>query len=632
MLERVRINWITGVLEPSINEGTPIIMDLQEMPDAIDTSLEASFSQRDAPPYMEPLSNRIKEVYKRAGGELLILGELGSGKTTLVLELARDLLEAAERDVTHPMPVVFNLSSWALKQLPLADWLVEELYSKYQVSRPLARSWVEDNQVLPLLDGLDEVTPPHLTKCVETINAYRKDHGLVPIAVCCRSNEYFAQETRLRLHLAIQVELLTTEQIDDYLLSLGDQYALLRVAIRKDPVLQELATRPLMLSIMASTYKTPTADLLEKNSSMQRKRKIFAAYVDRKLKIGDPKTQRQDTKIRFPARQSLYWLAWLAEQMRQRNQFEFYIERMQPNLLPGNRLREIYRSVVERMLPGLFLGLVIGFLVGLFFFISGLLSATSAKGVSARGIDEALYHGLIYGSVGGLISGLLIAFVGGQQTEIKPVEAIAWSLTDTKLNWKNFVKGGVLCGLLLGVLAQLIGGSTLGLVVSLLGVVFGGLIFGLTSGLSSRMLDKRKLVRPNEGIRRSAIHALLVGLLCGLCGGLLFRWAVGQSAGSGAGLRCGLVVGVVFGLVSGLSSGGDACLAHVVLRLLLTYAGYMPWNYPGFLNYAAERKLLRRVGGGYIFAHPELRDYFASLDTSLPLEKAAEQEQDVSSP
>jgi hypothetical protein len=38
-----------------------------------------------------------------------------------------------------------------------------------------------------------------------------------------------------------------------------------------------------------------------------------------------------------------------------------------------------------------------------------------------------------------------------------------------------------------------------------------------------------------------------------------------------------------------------------------------PWQYVRFLDYAADRVLLRRVGGGYSFIHPLLMDYFASL-------------------
>ncbi len=55
------------------------------------------------------------------------------------------------------MPIVFNLSSWAEKRQPLRAWLVEELWMKYQVPRKIGQGWVEAHQVLPLLDGLNEV-------------------------------------------------------------------------------------------------------------------------------------------------------------------------------------------------------------------------------------------------------------------------------------------------------------------------------------------------------------------------------------------------------------------------------------------------------------------------------------------
>jgi hypothetical protein len=39
----------------------------------------------------------------------------------------------------------------------------------------------------------------------------------------------------------------------------------------------------------------------------------------------------------------------------------------------------------------------------------------------------------------------------------------------------------------------------------------------------------------------------------------------------------------------------------------------MPWNYAAFLDYAASRVFLRKVGGGYIFVHRMLLEYFAAL-------------------
>ncbi len=60
-------------------------------------------------------------------------------------------------------------------------------------------------------------------------------------------------------------------------------------------------------------------------------------------------------------------------------------------------------------------------------------------------------------------------------------------------------------------------------------------------------------------------------------------------------------------------------MQHFILRWVLWRAGSMPWNYVRFLAYAAERILLRKVGGGYIFVHRLLLEYFASLDdASIP--------------
>src|SRR5207248_2990879 len=130
---------------------------LQERSDALTDPWRLVFQQSDQSACLLPPGTRITQVYDDAGGELLILGEPGSGKTTLLLELARDLLDRANIDDTSPMPVVFNLSSWAVKRQSLTKWLVEELHTKYQVPRKLGQVWVDADQILPLLDGLDEV-------------------------------------------------------------------------------------------------------------------------------------------------------------------------------------------------------------------------------------------------------------------------------------------------------------------------------------------------------------------------------------------------------------------------------------------------------------------------------------------
>jgi len=68
-------------------------------------------------------------------------------------------------------------------------------------------------------------------------------------------------------------------------------------------------------------------------------------------------------------------------------------------------------------------------------------------------------------------------------------------------------------------------------------------------------------------------------------------------------------------LLAGLLKGGLACERHYVLRFLLWRSGAIPWDYHRFLDNAYEQILLRKVGGGYIFLHRLLLDYFAGLET-----------------
>ena len=79
-------------------------------------------------------------------------------------------------------------------------------------------------------------------------------------------------------------------------------------------------------------------------------------------------------------------------------------------------------------------------------------------------------------------------------------------------------------------------------------------------------------------------------------------------------LSAGLVVGLVLGLGGGLVSyGGKPVIQHLVLRYFLHRYNYLPWKLVPFLDYCTERIFLRKVGGGYIFVHRLLQEYFASL-------------------
>jgi predicted NACHT family NTPase len=213
MLEKVRLIWIKGLLEPSLDQLARMALSLEPKPDAVDRPFDLLVQRPKQSPQPLPTGTPISHFFNEAGKALLILGEPGTGKTTLLLELTRDLLDQATQDESHLIPVVFNLSSWAEQRLALADWLMDELNKRYDVPSKLARTWVDAGLILPLLDGLDEVAGNHREACVKTINRFLSKDILLPMVVCCRVADYAALTVRLRLSSAVLIQSLSWQQV-----------------------------------------------------------------------------------------------------------------------------------------------------------------------------------------------------------------------------------------------------------------------------------------------------------------------------------------------------------------------------------------------------------------------------------
>lgn len=582
MLQLVSNTWVKGYLERSLHGVAMIELGIEQRADALqrpwslvmralDERSEQSESGRRLPP-----GARIIDLFDDVSQSLLILGEPGSGKTTTLLELARDAVARAQADPSQPIPVVLKLSSWAHKRQPIAEWLAQELAGKYYFPKKIAQPWIDNDGLLLLLDGLDEVKADLRDACVQAINAFLAQHR-VALAVCCRVADYEALSTRLNLHGEARIQPLTSGQIDDYLQGAGSELQAVRETLEHDPPLRELARTPLMLSVMALAYRGVSVEELDSLSSVEaRKQHLFAAYVAHMFKRTDPHPS-------YPPRQAIHWLAWLAQEMKDHDQTLFLIEGLQPYWLPPPM----------RLPARLFVGMIFGLLFGLIGF---------------------LLFGKVSWLIGGLVGGLLMGLIIWPGSSIEPVEKIGWSWAKV---WSRltlaFVVGSLLFGLFGGLLFKLGGGLRGGLIVGLI----CGLGCVLVSGLVFGKLDTRAV--PNQGIRQSARNAILLGLLFGLGGALLTGLYPVLRAGSTAGLVKQLLLGLFFGAFLGLLYGGIIpVVEHYALRFLLWRQGYLPWRCARFLDYADRLILLRKVGGGYTFVHPLFQDYFASLSPPQP--------------
>ena len=712
LLQRVRSFWITGVFEQSLHGAALLTLGLQEQPNAVANPWHLIIQESKQASTPLPASTRITEVYDEAHGELLILGEPGAGKTTLLLTLARDLLSRAQQEQTHPIPVVFNLSSWTDRRQPLAIWLIEELETKYKVPRNVGSDWINTDQILPLLDGLDEVDAPTRPACMQAINEYHRTHSLVPLVVCCRVHEYMSQAHQLALSRAVTIEPLSTEQINAYFACIGERITSLRIAFHNDPVLQELATTPLLLTVLILVYQdTPLEEIKGGVSTEVRRQQIFATYTERML-------QRRSARSRYEPQQTIHWLSFLARQMKQQSQTVFYVERMQPSWLMKRYQRQLYYGLIAGPLYGLFVGLEIlgtvlsfpltvlmnALVVGLLF---GWLSEPdlgkkSTKGITPIGmrirqsLATSLENRMVVGAALGLFIGvsstlylylgdfsdwplgsrIVGALAGGLpngicmgvslglairlERSIEPLEGSSWSWTGIRrdsVRWL-LVGIGMIVGLILALpfmlsthdvwLANFL---SYGLSMAFQLVLVVTLISGVTRGVSKRILDEQHIVTPNQGTWRSARYGVIMGIITGgiaavFTGAIDFTayfWLplhlgssikpldmdysvvsimshlLGFSPTTPQGfwtlhaLFWGLIYAAIPALAVGLSCGGAAYVQHFVLRFLLWCTRSTPFNYPRFLDYAAERILLRKVGGGYIFVHRLLLEYLASL-------------------
>lgn len=173
-----------------------------------------------------PPETRVIEVFTREeiAGRLLILGEPGSGKTITLLQLAQELIEQASRDSTAQVSVIFELSTWKSDKQSLEQWLVAQLKDIYSIDEKISQKWLENERILPLLDGLDELGLPRQRLAIQAINQYLQQKISRRLVVCCRWEEYRRGKKKLhQLHGAYYLKSPSDSVIKDYLHSFGQQ-------------------------------------------------------------------------------------------------------------------------------------------------------------------------------------------------------------------------------------------------------------------------------------------------------------------------------------------------------------------------------------------------------------------------
>jgi hypothetical protein len=221
------------------------------------------------------------------------------------------------------------------------------------------------------------------------------------------------------------------------------------------------------------------------------------------------------------------------------------------------------------------------------------------------GLAVFVVAGPVKGLQAGLAFGVGVGLLFAMAKRVVIVERLRWS-------WRSGLSTAIFVGLcyslalvLEGILWPSVSDKDLQRVIGeALRTIFS---FSLIMGITGGEIEQR--TRPNQGIRRSAQNALW-GIVAGIFAGL-FVMVVGSMIVQQNYIGQAFATGAIVALLCALRGGLLPCIQHSLLRAMLYSSRVIPRKYIHFLDYAVDRIFLRRVGGGYIFGHRLLMEYFA---------------------
>jgi hypothetical protein len=380
--------------------------------------------------------------------------------------------------------------------------------------------------------------------------------------------------------------------------------------------LQKLVGQPLFLAIATLAYKDHAAAELVNLSEAARMQILFDRYIQQMF-VQRPLPPREQLQMRR-------WLRQVAQQMG--SEKEFLIERMQPRdwLRRSGHQWQQYRLIVGLivgLIAGLLWGLIAGLLWGLLVYLSKELSegldsidlvealqmsmSSGARREILKQLKQNVVEGLIRGLRLGLIVGLIEGLTGG------PIALLLLSLL---LGLIGVTMGGLSELLIVALIRVLLWGLVGVLLWGLIGVLLWVLVGGLKADIQTR-------TQPNQGIWNSRNNTLLLSLVVLGLTPLLYLalahvpWRVDQARADCI-IRAIIYTPFLFAFLHG---GGQACIQHFALRLVLYGNLLIPWNFVRFFQQAEDRLFIQRTGGSYIFIHRTLQEHFAAAP--LPASK-----------
>ncbi|KAA8877316.1 hypothetical protein F3087_44905 [Nocardia colli] len=612
----------------------------------------------------------IADVYDEIpSGRLVVLGKIGSGKTTLMNFLALAILgEEATRDPAAGVPVIFNLASWNPGKAGIFKWMATVINRDHPgISIEDAGRLLAGNRILPMLDGLDEYK--HAARRAVALDALSAVD--IPLVVACRIDEYgetLGHSRPLRRAWAIQLEPLTLHDLNEFLPAKahsqeGPQlwHQVLDRMSKEEPdteILRKVLDSPLMVSLAHVMYGSLAAhknplELVQISwqSSRELERHLYAGFVDTlypESRNDTPPGYDDDEmpKLFYHRDDAKRWLHFIAQQV-QNGEIQWWrlgngtprplrlvifavcaaLMGAAAGLAIAGRVTLLgVRPPIGGTLAGLVLGALAGAAYGWIYEGERPIQVQLFSPAGRRNLRYELVKAPLYGItavcagyplvVWGLHTygrwGWFLFAIGGLVASIPPSLVQHWAKQPGRKPLCTEIQiassGGVLTCLVLALIGAILDRPPGPFGIWSAAAIVYGVLLAFVYGPQAP-IDANEPASPIEMVDNSRKHFRYYSIA------IIVTYTASTIFVTGLSL-IGIIGAVTYGSVAGLASGvvNNAWGRWAVLtRGWLRFTGDLPTDLLPFLEEAHRRHMFRQSGAVYRFSHEALERYLREL-------------------